>query len=187
MIPLLIFSPIRPVFSAERLLKWHREWGQLPHDAPTWPSGAQRLLHALLLLAFGHRRLLLIPWGKASINHLHPVHGDVNVDTPRPGRKEPRKPVHFLQKGGQHLSNWRISPEKLGQLREAEQNPLGCLISQHDMALSLQRWDYLQEEACMAEAHDYSVESRWPLGTWLSLRPWVHKGRPNPRTGKHSA
>ncbi|XP_047394753.1 synapse differentiation-inducing gene protein 1 isoform X4 [Sciurus carolinensis] len=31
--------------------------------------------------------------------------------------------------------------------------------------LSHERWDCLPEEACMAEAHVSSAESRWPLGT----------------------
>lgn len=54
-----------PPSLAEQLLQRHRERGQLPHAASPGPPGPQRLLHALLLLAFGHRGLLPVPRGKA--------------------------------------------------------------------------------------------------------------------------
>ena len=45
-------------------LQRQREWGQLHRAAPSGLPGPSHLLHALLLLALGHRCLLLLSQGK---------------------------------------------------------------------------------------------------------------------------
>jgi hypothetical protein len=108
--------PVLPTVSAEWLLQRHRKWGQLPHDAPTGSPGTQRLLHALLLLAFGHCSLLLVPWGKASVSWLYRLQGDVHPSTP-----SPRKLIH-CHEGCLYATSWSTSECQASLL-------LGCLTS----------------------------------------------------------
>lgn len=49
---------------SEWQLQWQWEWGQLHRAAPSGLPGPSHLLHALLLLALGHRCLLLLSQGK---------------------------------------------------------------------------------------------------------------------------